>query len=188
MSTFQRCPKQVSDLAAAILAEFETHSLTLKAGVKFDFVFALGDRDDKGVLISDAIKKGGVIVRGVARKIPLKDRALGRADAEIMLDGDWWEGATDAERKALLDHELHHICPKLDKRGLVTDDLGRPVLLMRQHDFEFGWFTIIAQRHGIASQERIQAKRIADSAGQFYWPEFISPSLPAAKPKKLAAK
>jgi len=45
---------------------------------------------------------------------------------------------------------------------------------MKPHDFQFGWFTVIAERHGRASQECQQAKSIVVIAGQFYFPEIES--------------
>lgn len=166
-------------MAEEILAEFDTHKPLVAAKAKIDFVFAFPDYDETtGAPLNDALSKNGCKVLGIARKISLKERALGRGDAEISLDGHWWERASDKEQRALLDHELHHLTPKIDKRGLVTDDLQRPVIVLRKHDFEVGWFHVIAERHGIASQERIQAKALFDEAGQFYWPSL---QLPAPK-------
>lgn len=160
-------------MAAGILCEFESHQPLLNSKVSVDYVFAFPDRDENGTAIGNAITKGGQKCLGLCRKIPLKDRAMGRADAEITLDGDWWAGAKPQEARALLDHELHHIAIKIDKRGVVRDDLQRPVLQMRKHDYEFGWFKVIAERHGLYSQERIQAKLMADEAGQYFWPQFL---------------
>ena len=174
MPTFERCPASVNEIANSILVEFDTHRPILDARVKIDFVFAFADKDEKtGEPINNAMTKNGCKALGVCRKISLKDRALGRGDAEIALDGDWWKDASPEERAALLDHELHHIEVKIDNRGPVRDDLGRPVLRLRKHDHEFGWFTIIASRHGQHSQERIQAKSIMDMHGQFYWQDLV---------------
>jgi len=159
-------------MAAKILAQFQTHQPLIDAGVSVDFVFAYGNRDEAGNLIGDAIKHRGAKALGLCRKIALKDRALGRADAEITLDGDWWPTAPEPQQRALLDHELHHLAIKIDKRGLVRDDLGRPVIQLRQHDVEVGWFMVIAARHQLDSQERIQARQIMADAGQYFWPEI----------------
>lgn len=173
MPTFQRCPKEVNELALQILCEFETHKPLLDARVTIDFVFAFADIDEQTQEpIGNALSKNGVKALGLCRKIALKDRAMGRADAEISLDGQWWEQASDAERRALLDHELHHIATKTDKRGLVKDDLGRPVIQLRKHDYEFGWFKCVAARHGRASIERQQAAEMMCDAGQYFWPEI----------------
>ena len=154
--------------------EFDSHKPLIDARVKIDFVFAYGDEDEKGRILNDALRKNGCKALGIARKIPLKDRALGRGDAEIAIDGNWWDFATREEQRALLDHELHHFAIKLDKsKRPMFDDLGRPVITLRPHDFEFGWFKVIAERHGIASQERAQAKVMMDNAGQCFWPGIV---------------
>lgn len=160
---FERCDRSVTQMADAILEEFETHQATIDAKVKIDFVFAYADPESD----APALQKNGVRAYGICRKTSLKERALGHGDIEISIDGDWWKDASDAQRRALLDHELHHIAVDED---LEKDDLGRPLVSMRKHDFEFGWFSIIAQRHGADSMECRQAKAIADNAGQLYWP------------------
>lgn len=173
MPTFEKCPVSITEIANSILIEFETHKPLLDARVKIDLVFAYSDKDEGGHAKNNALSRNGRKALGIARKIPLKDRALGRGDCEVALDGDWWDDATEDQQRALLDHELHHFAVKIDKRGLVRDDLGRPVIQMRKHDYEFGWFKIIAERHGAASQERIAAQMIFDEAGQAFWPSLV---------------
>lgn len=173
MPTFERCDESVNELATKLLNEYDSHKPLVACEVKIDFVFAYCDCDDKGRPLNDALTKGGLKALGITRKIALKDRALGRGDAEIALDGDWWKKANENEQAALLDHELHHVAVKFDKVGNPQfDDLGRPQIKLRKHDIEFGWFKCIAERHGAASQERIQAKSMMDMAGQFFWPDL----------------
>lgn len=168
MPTFQRCPESVKDLARDILCEFPTHRPLLDARVTVDYVFAFPSGQ------GHALTKNGLKCLGLCRIVPLKARVLGRADAEISLDAEWWEDATLNERRAVLDHELHHIEVQMGQR----DDFGRPVLKLRKHDVEIGFFDCIAFRHGEHSQERIQAKRILEQRGQFYWPGIVSPPDP----------
>lgn len=106
---------------------------------------------------------------------------MGRGDAEITIDNQWWEESTEEEKRALLDHELHHIALKIDKRGIVRDDLGRPKIQMRNHDLEIGWFKVIAARHGDNSQERLQAKHAMNNMGQYFWPEIAGKMLHVSK-------
>ncbi len=180
MATYTKCNKQVEKMALEIMEQFETHQPLIDAGVTIDYVFAYARRDDGGNIIGEAIKHHGVKALGLCRKIKLKDRALGRADAEITLDGDWWATAPEPQQRALLDHELHHISVEIDSRGLVRDDLQRPVIHLRKHDIEVGWFNVIAARHQLNSQERIQARKIIAENGQYYWPEFTG-ELPASE-------
>lgn len=167
----------VSEMAERLIERYETHGTLTDNHVRIDYLFAFAEVDETtGEIIGDALKCHGVKALGIARKLGLKDRAKGMGDAEICLDGDWWANADEKEREALLDHELHHICAT-DKR----DNLGRPVIKLRKHDFQFGWFSLIAQRHGQHSQERQQAKAMMDVAGQFYWPGISAALAPAQK-------
>lgn len=190
---FERCDKTIHALAQSLLEKFPSHGPLWIGKVKIDLVFARAERDDNGNLKGCALKKNGLRAYGIARKLPLKDRVMGRGDAEIVLDGDWWETATPEQQAALLDHELHHISLKADKHGNIQfDDIGRPQILLRKHDVEVGWFAAIAERHGAASIERTQAKTIMDGYGQFLWPELAPAkgqrALPAGTSAKASAK
>lgn len=171
MPTYERCPKTVEHMADALLKQY--HEDNVKAEVKFDFMFAIPTLDEHGEPVGEAIMHHGRKALGLARIVSLKDRAKGMGDAEILIDKYWWETAPDEQQKALLDHELHHITLKIDKRGLVVDDLGRPKLVMRKHDVEVGFFRVIAERHGKASQEQIQAATMMDGYGQYFWPDMV---------------
>jgi hypothetical protein len=175
MSVFSRAEKPVEDMAKEVLKTFDTHKPLVTIGLRIDFVEARAELDDEGHPSGPALKLHGVAALGIAKIIPPKDRALGRGDAEIAFDGDWWIEASDEQRRALLDHELHHLALVADKFGNVKRDyLDRPKLRMRKHDFDFGWFSIIAVRHGVNSVECHQAKAIMDNAGQFYWPDMTN--------------
>jgi hypothetical protein len=177
MSTYTKCEESIHELAQQLINKYEDHRLLLAVEIKLDLVFAFADTDDKGRPLNDALTKNGIKALGITRAVPLKDRALGRGDAEIALDGDWWKTASGDEQAALLDHELHHISLKTDKNGNIKyDDLNRPLIKLRKHDVEVGWFKVIAERHGSASQERKQAKAIMDGLGQWLWPD-IAPTV-----------
>lgn len=170
MPTYEKADEAVRDMAQTILQQFETHAPVLTAGVRIDFLFAFADLDAKtGLPKNDAITHRGRRALGLCRKIKVKDRVKGMGDAEITLDGDWWVTVDDEERRALLDHELHHIAVIEGEK----DKAGRPKLALREHDVEFGWFTVIAARHGLHSQERKQAAQIMEMHGQFYFPELV---------------
>lgn len=166
MATYQKDDGTLKEMVERLIKQYEANE-PLK-NVRLDLVFAHGERDEAtGEQVSYALKKNGIRALGITRKINLKDRAKGLGDAEIAIDGDWWATVDEPEQLALLDHELHHIV-YTEKR----DNLGRPILKMRKHDVEFGWFAEIARRHGSASAERRQAKELMDSGGQFFWPEI----------------
>lgn len=172
MPTFERCDESVELLARELLNRYESHYPVRDAGVTIDFVFAYADEDDEGNPKGNALSKNGQAALGITRKISLKDRACDRADAEIALDGNWWKEASDEDRAGLLDHELHHIMVVVEDGAAKRDDLGRPVIKLRHHDVEFGWFRIVAERHGKHSPEQIQAKWLLDVHGQAFWPDL----------------
>lgn len=173
MPTFQKCPEDVIKLAGAVMCEFPEHKPTLDARVKIDFVFAYADRGDDGEPKNNAITYRGRRALGLCRKIKLKDRVLGHGDVEITLDGDWWQKVDEAEQRALLDHELYHIEVEVDSNHkAITDDITRPIIHMRKHDVEVGWFSLIASRHGMHSIERQDSAAIMVRFGQMFWPEI----------------
>lgn len=171
----------VAEIAKVLICRFETHGTITDNHVRVDYLFAFADVDETtGEITGDALKCHGVKALGITRKLGPKDRAKGLGDAEICLDGDWWANASDEERAALLDHELHHICGT-EKR----DNLGRPVIKMRKHDWQFGWFNVIAARHGQHSQECQQAKSMMEVAGQFLLPGMFKPQKGATRVQSL---
>lgn len=187
MPTYQPANADVKELANSIIGRFESHQPLLDAEVQFDYVFAFPDYDEDGAAKNEAIKKNGVKALGLCRILPLKDRAMGRGDVEITLDGEWWQDANEQERAALLDHELHHAEVKKQNGCVVIDDLRRPKIKLRKHDVEIGWFNIIAERHGAFSQECQQAKSMMDYHGQLYWPDIAAEN-PVKVKTNLTAK
>lgn len=177
MPTFKKADGSVTTLATDLMHRFESHKPLLSQDVRVDIVMASADLNEDGEPINDALRKNGRRTLGITRALSSKDRAMGRGDAEITLDADWWAQALPEEQAALLDHELHHISIKTDRHGNVArDDTHRPLIKLRKHDIEVGWFSLIAQRHGDFSQERIQAKKMMDDQGQYYWPD-LAPKL-----------
>jgi hypothetical protein len=186
-TTFKPCDKSVADMVKAILESEADHADIYSADVKLDLVFACPPTDDDGKVIGVALKKNGRRSYAQTRICNLRERAKGHGDAEIVIDADHWESINDAEQRAILDHELTHIHVKTNKAGdALTDDLSRPILKLRRHDIEVGWFTSIAKRNKIASIECKQAAEIMENLGQYYWPSIIPPAVKSAKqPKQL---
>lgn len=101
---------------------------------------------------------GGYPAQATVRITPVKDRALGMADAVIVIDRSNWLTLTVAQRDALIDHEMYHLerATDPDTELPLTDAVDRPKLKMRRHDRQYGWFDAIAERHGRASASYIQ--------------------------------
>jgi hypothetical protein len=134
------------------------HPPLVEIGLTFSVLMAEAKRDAEGNLTGPAIKHHGYPALAKVRIVSERDRAHGMADVALLLDGDRWPLLSQGERIALLDHELTHIELVIDDEGKPkADDLGRPKLRIRLHDFEAGWFHEVAERHGKQSQEVQQA-------------------------------
>lgn len=134
--------------------------------VKIGALFVFDEEHSDQVL-----KHQGYPAAAVVRIVSLRDRALGMADALIVVDRSIWASLSAPQRDALIDHELQHLEQVLDPdtNKPVGDSLGRPKLRMRQHDHQFGWFDEIAKRHGEASPEMRQARQLIEQTQQLYF-------------------
>jgi hypothetical protein len=172
MKTYETCSKSVHERVDALIKKY--HPVLHKARVRVEVLAVSTDGD------GPALTLHGYACDGVVRKIGTKERAAGRGDAEIVLDRAAFLQMTSRQQDALLDHELYHLDVATEKRTGAPkfDSNGRPVLKLRKHDREFGWFDEIAQRWGEDSGEIRQARRLLSAAGQLYF--NFTPPAPAA--------
>lgn len=164
MKSYHPCPATVRDRVDAMIAKF--HPELKSARVKIDLVFVF-DEDEDGD--HPALTLHGYPCLAVVRKLGVKDRAMGRGDAEIVIDEHRYIELTAKQQDALLDHELYHLVVVLDGTKPKRDAAARPVLRIRKHDRQFGWFDAIASRHGENSIEIQQARQLISSAQQTYF-------------------
>lgn len=165
------CPDEVKDRVARLVERF--HPELGMAEVTFDLMYVSRSDDDEGK--KPVLTLHGVACLAIARIVPLKERAKGCSDAEILIDRDRFTDSTLEQQDALLDHELNHFELVRDADNCIkTDDHHRPKLKMRPHDYDFGWFTAIAARHGKASFEVQQARLMFDQDGNRLFP-FAGP-------------
>lgn len=173
--TYEKAAAAVAKVGERVLKSY--HSDLHKIGLTIDYVFA----NTEGT--APAVSHGGYPALAVCRIPGLKERALGRADAEITIDQAAWDGMNDAEQVALLDHEITHLSLVRDAKTdeIKFDDMSRPRLKMKKHDWHVGWFEAVARRHGKDSPEVYQANLMWDRAGNAFWPELLGTSgLPPA--------
>jgi len=163
MKSYTPASEEVQERALALIRRF--HPDLARVQVRIDFIFVSTDSED-----APALTPGGYPAQAVVKIIGPKERAMERGDAEIVIDEANWNDLTAAERDALLDHELYHLEVAMNKNGTreKRDCCGRPVLKMRKHDRQFGWFDAIARRHGSASLEVIQFKKFTATNEQLY--------------------
>jgi hypothetical protein len=164
MPTLKRAKQDVLDLVEDIKERY--HGALVAAEVTVDVLMAHpGENDDH------AVKLHGYPCAAVVKITPYQQRVMGVADAIITIDAATWHGLSDAEREALIDHELHHLEVQRDKEGAVkSDDQGRPKLRMRLHDVQAGWFLDVVRRHKESSLEIKQARQVWDEFGQLLFP------------------
>lgn len=173
MSVYEKDDGRLGPIVQRLLEKY--HGELVSAGVTFELMFAHAKTNKNGDPVGPAIKHGGYAAAAVVRVISLKDRAKGLGDVEIVVDGDRWDEWPEDTQDSILDHELEHVDLVPGKEGEIKrDDLGRPCVRMRLHDRQFGWFDVIAHRHGAASVEVRQAASIAaiPEARQLYLPGF----------------
>ena len=156
--SYELAPPEVHDVIRRVMLNH--HSGLAEAEVRIDCLFALPPLDKNGDASGPAVKLGGYPCLAVIRVIALRDRAKGMGDAEIVIDKEEWEVLSEAQRDALIDHEITHLQLRVNEKGaIIRDDLGRPKLTLRLHDHQFGWFDEVAQRHGRDSVEVQQFER-----------------------------
>ncbi len=166
--TYEKADHEVHSLIRRVMKQYHPDLATLE--VKLCVLMANAPKDEHGQPLAPAIKLHGVPCAATIQILPYKQRAAGREDAELLIDADQWKMSTDPQREALIDHELMHLDPQRDEEGAwKSDDCGRPKLKTRHHDFDFGWFRAVAERHADASGEVQQAKAFADENGQTFF-------------------
>ena len=153
MGWFKEAPKSVHAQVKKIVDDH--YPDLVDAAVTFDLLMAHAKVDDKtGEPVSPALKHHGWPAAAVVKINSHKDRVAGRNDVEITIDGDNWNDRTDPQQVAILDHELRHLIVIRNPAGIVKeDDCGRPKLKLSDHDWQFGGFNSILERHGEHSLE-----------------------------------
>jgi hypothetical protein len=151
-TTFEKCTAGDMELIYAVMAQYHAELKELGATVQALLATAQPGRD--GEPGGPALKHRGQAAYALIRTTKLSERVLGMADLEIQIDAEYWSEAGEETRRALIDHELSHRIPRLDKDGSPKrDDLDRPLFAGVDHDFEVGWFFSIPRRHSSKSVE-----------------------------------
>ena len=92
--------------------------------------------------------KDGRLVIGKCVKITEREKEFHDNDFVILLNAEVWNEFSDAQRLALLDHELSHAAAALenDTAEHKEDERGRKLWRVRKHDIEE--FRGVIERHG----------------------------------------
>lgn len=176
-----------SDLEGHISRMQSMHHAELE-GVSVSALFVFDDESGEPLL-----KHQGYPAAAVMSITPVKQRALGVADAVIIVDRACWQTLSARQCDALIDHELQHLTRVIaeateeEPKHPKCDVLGRPKIAIRRHDHQLGWFDDIARRHGEASPEMRQAKLLLAQTQQLYF-DFSSMPAPESPQGKAATR
>lgn len=144
-------------LIARVLDKHHPDLKKAKVTVAALFVFPAQD-EQTGEPKGPALSHHGWPALAIVRATTLKERARGWEDVEILIDGERWGELARDRQTALIDHELQHVeVRKNTANEFKHDDRNRPLLKLRQHDWEIGGFDAIVARHGDAAPEFRQA-------------------------------
>jgi hypothetical protein len=159
MKTYSNASSDLTDCIARMLDDF--HPDLSDTEVSALFVF-----DDEDSL--PCLKHQGYSAAAVVRITPVRERALGVADAVIVVDRATWQTLSAVQKDALIDHELEHLDRVVDaETGKPKyDALDRPKLRMRRHDHQIGFFTEVVSRHGEAAMEVQSVRHLMEAASQ----------------------
>lgn len=163
------------DTIRELAEEHHRHLLApqIHSDVQIECIAVFAPRDEDG-LVADgpAITVHGAPAIARIRITRLEERVAGRGDAVIWIDGDQFPLLPERTQRAVLDHELEHLEVKIGDDGQVKmDDIARPLLRIKPHDFQVGWFSSVAKRHGRHSFEVHQAQTLM-TASQLWFPDF----------------
>ena len=170
----EEADEETRQLVRDVLAEEYPDVAGLDPPLRIGVLFVSSDKAGK-----PALTHGGYPAAGVIRVVKEEDRAAGGPDVIVSLDLDAWPRRSAEGKRALVQHELHHIEPKDE-----LDSLGRQKVGLRKHDFEIGGFNEIVRRYGDDAIEWQQVKRVHDSYRQMTLP-FAAADDP---PRKKAAR
>jgi hypothetical protein len=100
-------------------------------------------------MIGQKADKDGRVKLGAMKKASELDRQLHGHDAILLLNQEHWRVLSEAQRRALVDHELCHLAPSLNSNTLEQnyDAHGLPLYRIRKHDIEE--FRGVVDRHGL---------------------------------------
>jgi len=174
MATFRKADPDVFALVAKTLKD--TYPELKELGVTVQCLFAYPPTNPStGEPTGPALRHHGYPAAAVIKVTSHADRVAGLADAVLKVDADWWKGASDESKAALIDHEICHLEVATDDEGNPKyDDAMRPKLRSRPHDHEVGLFAAVVSRHGAKAVEAVGLFKAYQAIkeyvqGEFHW-------------------
>lgn len=160
---FELVDKDTAQLIHEVLSIHHEALLTEKVTVQAVFASEIDEDGEE----SPVLKHHGYPALAKIQVTSYVDRVRGIPDAKLTIDRCGWKALSRSRQEACVDHELTHLTLTRDKEGRVRyDDLGRPKLRLRIHDWELSGFAEVVDRHGEASIESLTIGRFQETYGQ----------------------
>lgn len=188
-TTFQECGDEVTRLINQVMTKH--HKELADAHVTIHAIGARRESKREGAI--QALKAEGLPVAAKIQITSLQDRTRGVADAKLTIDMLGWDMMATTRKEALIDHELMHLSVvqlRATKKnpyakGVRFDDLGRPMLKIRPHDWRLTGYAEVVERHGEASVESAAFMHFRAEFGQL---NLFSGKVEETKEKKSKKK
>lgn len=188
-TTYTECGDEVQRLIQQVMLKH--HAELANAKVTIHAIGARRESKRDGAI--EALKIEGLPVAAKIQISSLQDRSRGMADAKLTIDLLGWDTMPVSRKEALIDHELMHIslvqlrATKKNPyaKGPRFDDLGRPVLKIRTHDWRLTGYAAVVERHGEASLEAAAFMHFRAEYGQL---NLFSGKVEESKEKKSKKK
>jgi hypothetical protein len=159
---YSKAPDQIVAMVNQLLHRYYPELVE----VKFEIAVVIESayEDDE---LCQGLKLHGMDCAATIGKISAKQRLYNPADALITLDGFWLDQhPEDADRLAVLDHEIRHVKLTMKKESVVIGEDGRAKFKMRPDELYFTGFLNVVERHGMAAGEAGDALEIAGQVRQ----------------------
>lgn len=160
MATFLKAPPEVNEFVQDVMRQY--HPDLFGQEVTTQCVMALAELNEDGDPKGPAIKCHGFPAAATIRITSQKARVHGHAMVELTIDEKRWGELTEAQRTALVDHELTHleIAKENGGKDIAYDQCDHVKLKIRQHDWQIGGFESVIQKHGKDALEAMSVMEV----------------------------
>lgn len=166
---FEKCPEDVVKVMEDLISKYYGDLAEVKLKVDLLFVHAPSPKD--GEEKAPALKHHGYQAAAIVKINSLEQRVKGAGDVTIIIDGDEWPHWSERRQQAVLHHEINHVVIKRDADGnVLSDDIGRPRVKLKLHDWELGGFACIAEKYGDDAPEKEAMNHVANEYRQLLFP------------------
>lgn len=181
------------EIMRMMIARFHDRLIDTDTRVQLTIVRKFNSQDEE----VPCLRFAGAQAAAVARPIAPRQKLHLQFDAEITLDGHVWDSLNIESKRALIDHELTHLEPMLDRRTSEPKkcDRGFQIIRCRRDDFLLTGFLEVVRRHGRAALEfnsvvgaNAGVHQALEEFEASQQPATATPAAPAVEPSQAEAE